>query len=192
MSVLQQAFLATMIALALFVSPAQAQAPTLNELALSFVEDKIKPNVIRTMAEPKEVTGNLLWEVPVLILTKNGLTDLKHQQFSLNETSDWFYFHRGKFQNYVAPPPEPVKESRIAKGRKILLAEMEAGRPLTIPGRQGASAVAVDVTYVRFDGEDERGEPLTVVVDLVFYDQSTGRYIIGIDENNQLVFTKAK
>jgi hypothetical protein len=41
MSTLQQAFLATMIALVLVTGTARAQAPTVDELAISFVENDL-------------------------------------------------------------------------------------------------------------------------------------------------------
>jgi hypothetical protein len=92
MSTLQQAFLATMIALVLVTGTARAQAPTVNELAISFVENTIAPNVERILVASNgytEILANEIFEVPITYqVNAEGHLRQARQRFALNKAGN--------------------------------------------------------------------------------------------------------
>jgi hypothetical protein len=168
MSTLQQAFLATMIALVLVTGTARAQAPTVNELAISFVENTIAPNVERILVASNgytEILANEIFEVPITYqVNAEGHLRQARQRFALNKTGNGMRYLGAVYNNYTAPAASDAAQVLAA------LTSAAANYPncaewRPVPER---SFIIEGVTVPVFEFVDANGTALTHWTGVVF------------------------
>ena len=166
MSALQQAFVATMIAAAILTGTARAQ--TVDDLARSFIEDTIAPNVERVLVASDgytEILANEIFEVPVTYqVNAEGHLRQARQRFALNAAGDGMRYLGAVYTNYTAPPASDAAQVLVALTTAAASYENCAEwRP--VPER---SYIIQGVTVPVFEFVDANGTALTHWTAVVF------------------------